>query len=211
MQSKDIYLLGVGKYTEVIMELALDCGYEVKGLYHYNDQRKGDLVMGVRILGSFEELFKSDIGGLNFGVTMGDNKLRTEVAKKIRSAGGLTPSLIHPKSEISPSAKIGVGCFLHHSSFVWTRAQMGDDCILSHNAHLSHHAIIEDGCSLSVMAMVGPYNTLKKQVFVGIDATVLPGIGIIGTNCLIGAKANVTKAYGANFTLVGNPARPLKK
>ncbi|HAB26481.1 MAG TPA: acetyltransferase, partial [Xanthomarina gelatinilytica] len=33
---KDIYLIGVGNYTEVIIELAQDCGFNIKGLYHYN-------------------------------------------------------------------------------------------------------------------------------------------------------------------------------
>lgn len=42
MNSKGIYLLGVGHATPLFIELAAACGYHVAGLYHYNEERTGE-------------------------------------------------------------------------------------------------------------------------------------------------------------------------
>ena len=77
MKRKEIYALGVGHNTPVFLDLAEACGYTVKGLYHYNDERTGQSDHGFKILGSFNELFSiGDLSGMNFLLTMGDNKFK---------------------------------------------------------------------------------------------------------------------------------------
>lgn len=44
--NKEIYILGVGHNTSVYIDLAEACGYEIKGLYHYNGDRTGDIEHG---------------------------------------------------------------------------------------------------------------------------------------------------------------------
>lgn len=83
---KKIYALGVGHNTPVFIDLALDCGYEIVGLYHYNGDKTGEVDHGYKILGSFDDLFsRKSLQGLNFLLTMGDSKIRTELSKKIIS------------------------------------------------------------------------------------------------------------------------------
>ena len=67
---KQIYALGVGHNTPVFIDLALACGYEVVGLYHYNGERTGQLDHGFEILGSFDDLFAQSIVGKNFLLTL---------------------------------------------------------------------------------------------------------------------------------------------
>ena len=55
--NREIYVLGVGHNTSVYLELVETCGYTIKGLYHYNDERVGELDHGYPILGSFNDLF----------------------------------------------------------------------------------------------------------------------------------------------------------
>ena len=54
---KDIYVLGIGHNTPVFIDLAEICGYTIAGLYHYNDDRTGQVDHGFEIVGSFEYLF----------------------------------------------------------------------------------------------------------------------------------------------------------
>ena len=35
---KKIYILGIGHNTPVYIELAENCGYQIEGLFHYNDK-----------------------------------------------------------------------------------------------------------------------------------------------------------------------------
>jgi len=210
MNNKDIYLIGVGNYTEVIIELAIDCGYNVKGLYHYNNERIGEEVLGIKIIGSTDYLFKTDVKEKQFALTMGDNKLRSDMATKIRFLGGFTPNLIHPKAFISPTATLGNGCFIHFNAVLWTKSTIGSDCVISPNAIIAHHASIQDGCSVASFSVVGAYCKIGKRALFGVNAIVLPKALTLGDDCIIGAKANVTKSYYNNCVLVGNPARNIK-
>lgn len=58
---KEIYALGIGYTSPVFIELALDAGYTINALYHYNGERTGEVVYGYKILGSFNDLFSSNI------------------------------------------------------------------------------------------------------------------------------------------------------
>ena len=103
---KIIYALGVGASTPVFCEIAIACGYEIGGLYHYNSDRNGEVVNGMQILGSFEDLFNTAIEEKNFLLTMGDPKLRHNLSERIIAAGGILPTLIHPTALISPNCTI---------------------------------------------------------------------------------------------------------
>ena len=51
---------------------------------------------------------------------------------------------------------------------------------------------------------------IGKNSFIGARAMVLPGVEI-GENTLIGAGSVVTKSFGENIIVVGNPAKQLRE
>ncbi|MGY5355747.1 PglD-related sugar-binding protein [Wenyingzhuangia sp. IMCC45467] len=206
---KDIYLIGVGNYTEVIIELAQECGYHVKGLFHYNSSRNGDVILGIPILCSFQQLISNtNIERVHFAVTVGDNVKRNEIATIIRNKLGYTPNLIHPLSKISTSAILGTGCFTHAFSCIWTKATLEDDIILGPNSLVSHHSSIGNACYITSHSIIGSYVHIGTNTFIGLNATILPNI-TIGDNCIIGAKSNVTKSIDAHTIVKGNPAKKI--
>src|SRR5690554_863008 len=208
---KDIYLIGVGNYTEVIIELAQDCGFNIKGLYHYNHERLGEKVLGYPIIGCTEDLYQKDITGKNFAVTMGNNKMRHEIASKLRNLGAHTPNLIHPKAFISPSATLGQGCFIHLNAKISTNCTLGNDCVIDFNSLVAHHATLADACYMSSLAMVGSYCNIGERVLLGMNSLIIPLNLSIGNDCIVGAKSNVTKSFPEKCVLVGNPARKIKE
>ncbi len=52
--------------------------------------------------------------------------------------------------------------------------------------------------------------SIGRNVFIGEKAMILPGVSI-GDNCIIGAGSVVTKSFGNNLMIVGNPARAIKE
>ncbi|MEO8933818.1 MAG: acetyltransferase, partial [Xanthomarina sp.] len=116
----------------------------------------------------------------------------------------------HPNAVISPSAKLGVGCFIHMSSKISTKAVLGNDCVVDFNSLVAHHATLGNACYMSSVAMVGSYCTIGERVLFGMNSLILPLKLTLGHDCIVGGKANVTKSFPDNCMLVGNPAKKLK-
>lgn len=85
---REIYALGIGHSTPLFIEIAEAAGWRVAGLYHYNDERTGEMDHGFKILGSFKDLYEKDLSKMNFLLTMGDMQIRKQVADNLFVRGG---------------------------------------------------------------------------------------------------------------------------
>ena len=85
---------------------------------------------------------------------------------------------------------------------------LGDGCFIGHNitvATLNHDLNPEARADMYPKSVI-----LGKNVWVGSDSTILPGVKI-GDGAVVGAGSVVTKNVAANTVVCGNPARVLKK
>lgn len=205
----DIYILGVGHNTIVIIDLVETCGYKVAGLYHYNDSRTGESYFGYPILGSFEDLYsQNDLSNMNFALSQGNNKIRYEAFENIKKRGGHIPTIIHPRAVVSRFSKLGEGVIVHANAVIDPDTKIGDNCIISFNAGIGHTTCVGCHCYLSPYAMLGAYTNVQNFVFMGIHASTISGkVDIIGENSIIGAGALVNKTVEKNSIMIGNPAR----
>lgn len=211
---KKIYALGVGHNTPVFIDLALDCGYEVVGLYHYNGDKTGEFDHGYEILGSFDDLFsKKSLQGLNFLLTMGDSKIRTDLSKKIIDKGGFVPTLIHPTSVISKFANISsVGVYISAFSFVQADSSVGENTVILSHVNISHTTHIGKGCFIAGGAVIGAYTNMEDNVFIGQGALSISGkVATIGQGAYVGARSLLTKDVLANTVVAGIPAKVIKE
>ena len=192
---KEIYVLGIGGSTPVFIDIAEACGYKIVGLYHYNNDRTGEYDHGFPILGSFEDLYRSDI--------------RKEVTDKLKQLGGLVPTLIHPTAIISKYAKIseegvviGANCIVQADCVIKPNAVLWDMALVCHQTTIGNY------CFVGPKALVGAHIEVQDFAFIGQDALLVSGkVGTMGANSLLGAGAVLTKELPANVVAVGNPAR----
>jgi UDP-perosamine 4-acetyltransferase len=211
---KQIYALGVGHNTPVFIDLAEACGYRVVGLYHYNADRTGDVDHGFDILGSFDDLFsKGDLSGMNFLLTMGDNKIRTQLSDKIISFGGNVPTLIHPMAVISRFSEISpVGVYISPFTYVQADSIIGRNTILLSHVNISHTTTIGNSCFIAGGVTIGAYTTVDDFVFVGQGALSISGkVSHIGREAYIGARCLVTHDVPEGVVFSGTPGRVLRK
>jgi len=210
---KEIYLLGVGRSTPLAMDWVMDCGYEIAGLYHYNNERTGQIDHGYPILGSFEDLLNSDIKGKKFMLTMGDNEIREEIFNKLINKGGIFPTIVHPKSIVSRYATISDSGVII-GPYTEIQADTNIDCnsLIRTNVVVCHGSTVGKNCFLGPKSMVGAYAHIGDNVFVGQASTIVSGkVDLVGAYAMIGAGSLVTKSVPMNVVVVGNPAKITKK
>jgi len=212
MEKIKIYLLGVGHNTPVFIDLAEACGYEVAGLYHYKDDRTGEIEHGFPILGSFQDLFnKGDLTGINILLTMGDNDIRVTIAEKLRKLNANVPALVHPMAVISRFAKICDGVCINAFSFVQADSVIGQDTIVLSGVNILHNNTIGKGCFFAGGVTIGAYTNVGNFVFFGLGAlTISSKVKNIGDYAYIGAGSLVTKSIDSNDVVAGKPAKKIK-
>ena len=213
MEDKIVFILGVGNSTPVSMDLSLDCGFQIGGLYHYNDTRIGELVNGYPIIGSFEDLWKKDIAGMRFVLSMGDNSIRAELLSKILERGGIVPSLIHPKANVSRFAEISqVGVVIPAFCDIQPNTRIEKNVMLGSNVLIGHNTQVGENSFIACHSSIGAYINIGKNVFMGLNCTCISGkVDYIGDNAVVGAGCVINRSVDANVVMIGNPCRVLHK
>lgn len=114
--------------------------------------------------------------------------------------------------------KLGGGCHLNCGIKSFGTEpyliSLGDDCLIAEEVRFITH----DG-AIFVLNNLGFFNgerkdkiapiTIGNNVYIGTGAYIMPGVQI-GNNCIIGAKALVTKNIPDNSVAVGIPAKVIE-
>lgn len=209
---KDIYILGIGRNTVTVMDLVEDCGYNIRGLLHYNHERIGENYYGHIIEGCFEDLFNQEsLKGLSFALSMGNLQIRKNLYNKILAKGGEIPSLLHPSSIISKRSSIGNGVQVMPGSIIQGDSSIGDNTVITVNSVIAHSARIGCHCLISGNVMVGAYSTIEDMTHIGQGSTIVSGkVSYVGSNCILGAGGVLISDMPNDSIYVGNPAKKLK-
>lgn len=129
-------------------------------------------------------------GEKRFILSMADHDLRKHYLELARSLNLVPQTIVHPEATVSPSAKIGDGCYLAPGCRVSTKAIVGDHCLLNLNVSYGHHVQCgEHVCILPGAAISGEV-ILGDRVLVGANAFLYQGVKV-ADDCLIDALAYV--------------------
>ena len=210
--NNDIYILGVGHNTIVTIDLAESCGYIVAGLYHYLEDRIGEYYFGHKIVGSNKNLFKQDLKGKQYAISVGNNEIRSELYQKIESCGGSIVTLIHPKAIVSKYANIKDGVQIHAGSIIDPDTFINENTIISSKSSVLHGSTIGKHCFLAPDVVLGANTTVDDFVFIGLNATIISNkVNIIDKCAIVGASAVVAKPIEQKQIVAGMPAKVISK
>jgi len=92
------------------------------------------------------------------------------------------------------------------------RTVVGSDCLLMAYTHVAHDCIVGDFVTLAPRVSVNGRIKIEDGVYIGSDATFLPGKAdrflTVGEGAVVGAGAVVTRDVEPHTTVVGAPAKP---
>ncbi len=183
-----------------------------------NISKCGTVILGVNCVIQDNVTFGNSEDGT---VTIGDNALIRSGAiiySNVKIGNGLKTGhsvLVRENSEIGDNVLIGT------NSVIDGNCKLGNNVSVQTDAYITAYTTIEDGVFIGprVVTTNDKYmiygaeligSTIKKGARIGANATLLPGV-VIGEGAVVGSGAVVTRDVLAHTTVVGNPARIMKK
>ncbi len=199
-----IAIIGAGGHATIVASTLLAAGHDVDGFYDDNPTARGIKILGIPVKGPINTLSRDNCAGAILGI--GANETRKRLANEL-SLNWIT--VVHPFSYVDPSAKLGRGTIVCAGSIVQASATIGSHVIINTKASVDHHAYVGDFSHIAVAHLAGGAS-LEEGGFLGLHSTVLPGVNV-GAWTTVGAGAVVTTDISANITVIGTPARPVKR
>jgi len=211
MGKRRIAIIGAGGFAQEVESLinSLD-DYEFSGFYVSSSLYENDKTTG-HIFSLKREIEENKIDCVVIGI--GDPKVRQEqfnfINDKIPNVSWET--LIHPSVMIDRrTSSIGEGSIVCAGTIITTNVSIGKNCVINLSSTVGHDAVI--GCH----SVINPSSNISGNVVIGEASLIGTGSAIIqklklGDFVTVGALACVTKNVESGKTVVGIPAREIKR
>lgn len=147
---------------------------------------------------------------LRFVVALGEPKARARAVERLRAIGARFTSIIDPAALIGASSSVGEGSMILGHASITADAHLGAHVLVNPGTTIAHDNRIGDFATLSPGVHLAGRVTVGDGAFFGTGASVIPGIRI-GAHALVGAGAIVIRDVLPGHTVVGNPARILRR
>lgn len=214
MAKKKAIILGAGGHAKVVLECLDHEQFEVAGFLDKDNQRQGEKIQGLPILGDDadpDRWFSQGITCCIVGIGhMGKPWLRNKLYHTYLNAGYELVTAIHPTAQISPSVRIGSGTVILPGAILNADAVVGNNCIINTGTIIEHDAHIADGVHIAPGCVIAGAVHINENSFVGAGSNVINGI-CIDHDCIIGAGSVVITDLPGNSVSVGVPARVIKE
>ncbi|MBA4804673.1 MAG: acetyltransferase [Brevundimonas sp.] len=203
-----LLVLGAGGHARVVADALLAAGESVAGFIDARPSSGGELVTGLPVLGTDEELLAGRWPGSPIANGLGRLPLRRNLQERLQAAGRPIVGARHPAAIISPFAHVDPTAQVFAGAIVQAGARVGAGCIINTGA------IIEHDCQLGEFTHCGPGSILcggvrtGAEVHVGAGAVIREGV-FAGPGLVLGAGAAMVRDHEGGGVLTGVPARPV--
>lgn len=212
---KDIAIFGAGGFGREVLTLINDIN-KVEKLWNivgfFDDRyKKGDIINGITVLGTTQDLntWNKEISVV---VAIGNPIVRKKIINKINNQHVDYPTIIHPTVLIGDPnyVTIGKGCIICANNIITTNIKIGDFVILNLACTTGHDTIIGNYAAFMPTCNISGEVKINDCVYCGTGVKIINQIEI-GENSVIGAGAVVTSSQPDNCTIVGVPAKVIKR
>ena len=201
-----IVIFGAGGHAMSVVDILLSSG-DCKVLCMVtNEEPEGDIA-GIPVVFENHYLVQSCTSAV---VAIGDNKIRKKLSVKLEQKGFRLVNAVSPHSYVSDLAVLGVGVVVMPFSVVGPGTTIGDGSIINTRAGVDHDCIIGSYTHIAPGSTICGFVVIGDCSFICAGATVIDKIKI-GSYCTVGAGAVVIRSLTDNKTVVGVPAKEIRR
>lgn len=210
---KTLLILGAGGHGGAVADAALHMRRWERIEFYDDRAAPGSEVHGIPVRGTVSELLSRSFAvgdASEIFVAIGDNSRRLELAKQVVQAGAALATIVHPSAIVGTRVSIGAGSVLMAGVVVNIGSRIGTGCIVNTQASVDHDCTIGEGAHVCPGVALAGNVRVGDLAWVGIGSTVIQGRSI-GTRAVVGAGSVVIRDVENDVTVVGNPARELRR
>lgn len=209
---KKLVIIGAGGFAREVAYLIEEINrnkleWDLLGFIDDNKDNLNKELNGIKVLGTTEDLnnFSEDIYSV---IAIGNGKVREKIVKKLKNRKFAI--LIAPSIKISKTNEIGEGSIICDGNLLTVNIKIGKHNILNLDCTLGHDAVLEDYVTVLPSVNISGNTNIKKGTTLGTGTKIIQGINI-GRNVIVGAGTVVIRDVEDDVTIVGNPARIIKR
>jgi sugar O-acyltransferase (sialic acid O-acetyltransferase NeuD family) len=208
-----VMVLGAGGHAKVLIEALLANSVEIAGIFDADPKMVGVTLLGVPVLGGDELIKKFPLTEIRLVNGLGSVGLpvkRRELFEQFKGMGYSFATVVHPSAVVASDAELGEGAQIMAGVVIQPGSRIGSNVIVNTRASVDHDCIIGDHVHIAPGVTLSGGVVVGDSCHIGTAATVIQGI-CIESGSVIGAGALVVKDVPPSVTVVGVPAKVVKK
>jgi sugar O-acyltransferase (sialic acid O-acetyltransferase NeuD family) len=216
MSLSDLIIYGAGGFAREVAWLAESAPSQWGALRCFVDDdpaRAGTALNGYEVLSL--ESARARYAGAGVAIAVGSPAARRAVAARAESAGFVPTTLVHPSCHRSRWIEIGDGTVICAGSSLTTNIVLGRHVQINLHCTVGHDVVLADFVTLAPGVHVSGYVEIDPGAYLGTGACIINGSSAdvlrIGADAVVGAGAVVTRDVAPGTTVVGVPAKALRR
>jgi sugar O-acyltransferase (sialic acid O-acetyltransferase NeuD family) len=215
---KQIAIYGGGGFAREVAWLIQSCNassekYQVLCFVDDNEAVSGTTLNNIPVMTL--EMARDQYPHARIVGGVGNPRTRQHTMERASKAGFEFETIIHPRVECSEWVEFGLGTVICAGNILTTNIVIGRHVQINLDCTIGHDVVMGDFSTLAPGVHISGNVHLGQRVYVGTGAVIINGTSdnpiIIGDDAVIGAAACVTKSVQPGLTVVGVPAKPLRR
>jgi sugar O-acyltransferase (sialic acid O-acetyltransferase NeuD family) len=207
LQSKNLYLFGYSGHSYVVLDCALENGFQPLGYFDFKENKQNPYKL--KFLGNENDINLSNLIKSDFVFpAVGSNSIRKNLINLFDKENLTQLTIFSKTAYVSSMASVLSFTFIGPNAVVNSKAIIGKGSIINSGAVVEHECIVGNYSHVAPGAVLAGNVVLGAECFIGAKSVIKEGVQITD-NVTIGAGTVVIKDILEQGTYVGNPARKI--
>lgn len=170
-------------------------------------------LIGHRVLKT-DEFLEARVSERYFNIAISNSVIRERVANSLPTGAASPFSIVAPNHVSLYGNSVGEGALLCCFTHMTSNTRIGRFFHGNYYSYVAHDCVVGDFVTLAPGAKCNGHVVVEDHAYIGAGAVIKDGTDapvVIGRGAVVGMGAVVTKSVAPGVTVVGNPARVLKR